>query len=234
MPTRVTSQFTWSYPAADGSYTIAAAGYHANGSGGTRSTPQVTLNRHMAIPPSSANAGWNDQINGVDIQWVPIVDQDVLYYRVYHQIGNGAPTVVAGCGQVNGTSCTDFSAPSPHPPAAPACSNPAQSYTQQNQYWVVGVDTDPTTGASRESTQLSPKVDANLCDHAPAAAGALAGTVSGGAVTLNWQAPSAPADSDPGDSIQAWRLYRWPFGQSAQFHGSRLQLVGAVDSSGAR
>jgi prepilin-type N-terminal cleavage/methylation domain-containing protein len=233
VPTGVTSQFTWSYPAADGSYTIAAAGYDANGNGGTRSTLQVTLNRHMAIPPASVNAGWNDQINAVDIQWVPSVDQDVLYYRVYQKVGNGPATPVAGCGQVNGTSCTDLSAPSPHPPAAPVCASPPQSYTQKDQYWVVGVDKDPTTGAPRESNQLSPKVDANLCDHPPTAPLALTGTVSGGAVTLDWQAPASPADSDPGDSIQAWRIYRWPFGQSTQFPGSRLQLVGAVDSSGS-
>lgn len=232
VPTSTSSQFTWSYPPADGSYAIAAAGYDANGNAGTRSTLQVTLNRHVAIPPATVNAGWNDQINGVDIQWVPSVDQDVLRYRVYHQVGNGAPTVVPGCGQVNGTSCTDLSAPSPHPPAAPVCAQPPQSYTQANPYWVVGVDTDPTTGAPRESTQLSPKVDANLCDHAPSAPVGLTGSLASGAVTLTWQAPASPVDPDPGDSIQAWRIYRWPSGQIAQFPGSRLQLVGAVDSSG--
>lgn len=233
VPTSTSSQFTWAYPAADGSYTIAASGYGANGNAGTRSTLQITLNRHVATPPASVNAGWNDQINGVDIQWVPSADQDVLYYRVYHQVGNGAPTVVPGCGQVNGTSCTDLSAPSPHPPVAPVCANPPQSYSQQNQYWVVGVDTNPITGQPRESTQLSPKVDANLCDHAPSAPVGLTGSLGGGAMTLNWQAPASPADADPGDSVQAWRIYRWPSGQGVQFPGSRLQLVGAVDSSGS-
>jgi type II secretory pathway pseudopilin PulG len=233
VPTGISSQFTWAYPPADGSYTIAAAGYDANGNGGTRSTLQATLNRHMAMPPASVNAGWNDQINGVDVQWVPSVDQDVLYYRVYHQYGNNAPAVVAGCAQVSGTSCTDLSAPSPHPPAAPACANPPQAYSQPDLYWVVGFDTDPATGLPRESTQQSPKADANLCDHAPSAPLGLTGSLSNGALTLNWQVPASPADPDPGDSIQAWRIYRWSSGQNAQFPGSRLQLVGAVDSSGS-
>jgi hypothetical protein len=61
----------------------------------------------------------------------------------------------------------------------------------------------------------------------------LTGSLSNGALTLNWQVPASPADPDPGDSIQAWRIYRWSSGQNAQFPGSRLQLVGAVDSSGS-
>ena len=231
-PTTNPSQFTWSFPPADGTYTIAAIGYDTSGKPGTRSTLQVTLNRHQALPPTTVNAGWNGQINGVDIQWVPSVDQDVQYYRVYHQYGASPAAVVAGCSQVNGTSCTDLSAPSPNPPKTPACTNPPQSYAQRNLYWVVGVDTDPTTGAPRESTQQSPQIDANLCDHSPSAPVGLTGSLAGGAMTLDWAVPPAPADPDPGDAIQAWRIYRWPSGQSAGFPSSRLQLVGAVDSSG--
>jgi hypothetical protein len=63
--------FTWLFPTADGTYTIAARAYDANGNQGTLSTLQITLNRHQAIAPTSLTAGWNAQINGVDIQWVP-------------------------------------------------------------------------------------------------------------------------------------------------------------------
>lgn len=232
VPSGSTSQFTWNFPTADGTYTLSARGLDANGNPGSTSSIQIVLNRHQAIPPASVTAGWDNLIAGVDVQWVPSVDQDILYYRVYRQYGAGSPTVVAACSQVTGTSCTDTSAPSPNPPATPlTCTNPPQSYTTADLYWVVGVDSDPTTGQPRESTQLSPKVDANLCDHSPLPPLTLTGTLSGGTMTLNWGAPS-PADPDSGDSVQGWRIYRWPSGQSAQFPGSRLTLVGATNSSG--
>jgi hypothetical protein len=151
---------------------------------------------------------------------------------VYHQYGNNAATVVSGCSQVAGTSCTDLSAPSPNPPSTPTCNATPQSYTTSNLYWVVGVDSDPTTGQPRESTSLSPKIDANLCDHAPSPPTGLNATVVNGSIKLTWSAPSSPVDPDPGDSIQAWRIYRWPASGSVQFPGNRLDLVGSVNSSG--
>jgi hypothetical protein len=125
-----------------------------------------------------------------------------------------------------------MSAPSPNPPATPTCNTTPQSYTTPNLYWVVGVDTDPSTGLARESTQLSTKIDANLCDHAPASPTGLSGTVAGGSLQLTWSAPSAPTDPDVGDSIQEWRIYRWTASGSVQFPTSRLDLVGALDSAG--
>jgi hypothetical protein len=233
VPTGTSSSFTWNFPTADGTYTIAARSYDSNGNTGTTSTLQITLNRHQAIPPSSISAGWNQQLGtngGVDLQWVPSIDQDIRYYNVYHKYGSSG-TAALVCSGVTGTSCTDLSATSPNPPATPTCNNPPQSYTTQNLYWVVGVDTDPTTGAARESTQQSPSIDANLCNHGPNAPTGLTATVSGGSVTLNWQAPS-PADQDSGDSLQAWRIYRWPTTRGVADPGDRLDLVGALDSSG--
>jgi hypothetical protein len=234
-----TSSFTWDLPATssgvyiDGTYTISAVGYDFNGHSGTRSTLQIVVNRHQVIAPTTLNAGWDTQLSGVDVQWVPSVDQDVLYYDVYHQVGTGTPTLVTGCTHVTGTSCSDLNAPSPNPPAAPTtCQSSATSYTTSNIYWVVGVDTDPSTGQPRESTAPSPKVDANLCDHAPYAPTNLTGTVSGTTLTLNWTAPSGTGDPDSWDQIQAWRVYRWAPGGSTQFPGSRLQLLGTLNSSG--
>jgi type II secretory pathway pseudopilin PulG len=224
-----TSSFTWVFPTADGTYTIAARVYDSNGNVGTESTLQITLNRHQAIAPTSLTAGWNAQIGGVDVQWVPSVDQDILYYNVYHRYGSG-PAILA-CSHVTGTSCTDMSAVSPNPSTEPTCTSTNQSYTTSNNYWVVGVDTDPSTGLPRESTNTSPTDDANLCDHPPHAPTGLTGTLSGGSMTLSWTAPS-PADPDSWDSIQEWRIYRWPTSQSATFPGSRLDLVGSKNGSG--
>jgi hypothetical protein len=206
--------------------------YDANGNSGTRSTVVVNLNRHQVIAPTSFSAGWNDLTGGVEAQWVPSVDQDVLYYHVYRQYGRIAAQLVATCGasgNVTGTSCADapesaFAPPIPSARPNP-CTSSSQSYTTTDYYWVVGVDTDPTTRLPRESTAQSPQVDANLCDHQPYAPSTLRGTLNNGQLSLTWNAPS-PATPDGWGSIQAWRIYRWPSSRGVQIPGDRYQLVG--------
>jgi Tfp pilus assembly protein PilV len=231
-PSGTSSSFTWNPPTADGTYAIAAVAYDANGSSGTRSTVVVTLNRHQVIAPTSFSAGWNDLIGGVESQWVPSVDQDVLYYHVYRKYGSNAAQLVATCGasgNASGTSCADapeaaFAPPIPSARPNP-CTSSSQSYTTTDYYWVVGVDTDPSTGAARESTAQSPRVDANLCDHQPYAPSTLSGTLSSGQLALTWDTPS-PAAPDGWESVQAWRVYRWPSSRGVQIPGDRYQLVG--------
>jgi type II secretory pathway pseudopilin PulG len=236
-PSGTTSQFTWVYPTVlangrtqtiDGIYTITGVAFDANGHSGTRSSLQITLNEHDAIAPTNLVAGWNGQLNqganrgGVDVQWAPSVDRDVLYYDVYRKYGSGAQTLV--CSAVTGTSCTDLNASSPNPPAVPAtCSAfPGQSYTTADNYWVVGVDT--MNGSPRISSQQSNTMDANLCDHPPSPPTGLTAASLNGTVKLSWSA--APADPDSGDSITGYRIYRWPVGGTVQFPGSRLNLTG--------
>lgn len=228
-PSGTSSSFTWSFPTADGTYTITAVAYDTNGSSGTRSTVVVNLNRHPVIAPTSFSAGWNDLTGGVEVQWVPSVDQDVLYYHVYRQYGGNAAQLVATCGNVSGTSCADAPESALAPPLPSArpnpCTSSSQSYTTTDYYWVVGVDTDPATGAPRESAVQSPKVDANLCDHQPYAPTTLSGTLANGQLSLTWDAPS-PAAPDSWESVQAWRVYRWPSTRGVQIPGDRYQLVG--------
>jgi type II secretory pathway pseudopilin PulG len=231
-PSGTSSSFAWQLPTADGTYAITAVAYDANGQSGTRSTVLVNLNRHQVIAPTLLNAGWNDLIGGAEIQWVPSVDQDVLYYHVYRQYGSNAPELVATCGasgDVTGTSCVDAPQPALAPPIPSArpnpCTGPSQSYTTTNYYWVVGVDTNPSTRQPRESTAQSPQVDANLCNHQPYAPSTLSGTLDDGQLTLTWDAPS-PAAPDGWQSIQAWRIYRWPSSRGVQMPGDRYELVG--------
>lgn len=231
-PSGTSSSFTWNFPTPDGTYAITAVAYDENGNSGTRSTVVVSLNRHQVIAPTSFSAGWNDLTGGVEAQWIPSVDQDVLYYRVYRQHGSGAAQLVATCGasgNVTGTSCADAPQPALAPPIPSVrpnpCTGPAQSYTTTNYYWVVGVDTDPSTRVPRESTARSPQVDANLCDHQPYAPSTLSGTLADGQLALTWNAPS-PAAPDAWNSIQAWRVYRWPSSRAVQIPGDRYQLVG--------
>lgn len=235
-PGGTSSSFTWGLPQVsgvyiDGTFTITAIAYDSNGNAGTRSTLQVTVNRHVAIAPASVSAGWNAQINGVDIQWLPSIDQDLLYYQVWHQIGTGAAsqvTTVPCASTILQTSCYDLSAPAPT--EIPACAG--IDVGTSDKYWVLGVDTDPSTGQPRPSTALSPSVDANICDHPPNAPVSLLGTLSNGTMSLSWTMPS-PQDPDSGDSIQGWRIYRWTQGGTVQFPGSRYALVGVTGGGGS-
>ena len=227
-PGSTTSTFTWVFPSADGTYTISARAFDANGNSGTKSQLQITVNLHQAIPPATVYAGYNQQVGGVDVQWVPSVDQDVLYYNVYRQtpgVGNGSPVKV--CSAITGLSCSDLTATSPLPEPA-TCATSSTSFTNVANYWVVGVDTNSSTGLPRESTSQSTHIDANLCDHPPAAPTNLTGTASGSQITLNW---TAPTDPDSWDSVQFWRIYRYS-GASPNFPGDRYTLIGALDSSG--
>jgi prepilin-type N-terminal cleavage/methylation domain-containing protein len=247
-PAGTTSSFTWSIPftggnSIDGTYSISAIALDANGNSGTRSTIQVTVNEHPVIAPASFNAGYDQQIGGVDIQWVPSVDQDVLYYNVYHKWGNQSPQIA--CSAVTGTSCTDTSnMQAEAPPVSSPCTY-QQSYSggKSNVYWVVGVDRDPTTNAPRDpnsgvpgpngSLYQSKPVDANLCDHPPSAPTNLSGSLSaGGDFNLSWFTPAAPVDPDSssGDTIADWRVYRWPASQGSTPQltlANRLQFIGA-------
>lgn len=231
-PSSTKTSFTWVFPSADGTYTISAQAFDANGNSGTKSQLQITVNLHQAIPPSTVHAGYDQQISGggVDIQWVPSVDQDVLYYNVYRQtpgVGNGLPVKV--CSAVTGLSCTDQTASSPLPEPA-TCATSSTSFTNAANYWVVGVDTNSSTGQPRESTSTSTAVDANLCDHPPSAPTNLTGTLSNGQIVLSW---TAPTDPDSWDSIQYWRIYRYT-GTSPSDPANRYSLIGTLDSTGSQ
>jgi type IV pilus assembly protein PilV len=239
-PAGTTSSFTWTLPQADGIYSISAVGYDPNGNAGTRSTLLVTVNRHPVIPPGASswgvnpasgafNAGFDQRIGAVDVQWNPSIDQDVLYYNVYRSINGAAATLV--CSHVTGTTCTDTTAQAPPNPAN--CTY-QQSYGTTSVYYVDGWDTDSSTNIPRESTATSTKIDANLCDNPPSTPSNLAGTLNNGALNLSWTAPAYPGDPDSGDYIQAWRIYRWPASQGPTPQltvGNRLQLVGAGTGS---
>lgn len=263
-PGGLTSSFTWDIPTAtvggtlytiDGTYSISAIAYDANGNSGTRSTLQVSVNEHPVLAPATIVAGFDGKINsgtlgvqgGVDIQWVPSVDQDVLYYNVYHQVtAGGVRTTTQACSDVTGTSCTDTSpltiGAAPIWPTATVCGNPRQSYTTTNLYWVVGVDRypdgtlrDPNTNTPGATAFQTPPEDANVCDHPPNPPSNLGYALSGGSLNLSWAAPAAPVDPDTadGDTISSWRLYRWPATQGATpplTVANRLQLIGAGGS----
>lgn len=237
IPTGNPSSFTWNFAKLpDGQYLISAQAFDRRGLPGVASSESISLNRQEATPPATFNAGANGLV-GTDIQWVPSTDQDLKEYRVYRQIGTDAPVLV-GTRQLNQpTALVDTTAPPP--PAPPAtCQSSSQSYTTPVVYWVVGVDTDPITGQPRESSLTSTHVDADVCNHPPQTIpdNSLTGTTNAdGTVSLHWSMPPAPADPDPGDSIQSWRIYRWPANPARPVldPDDRYAFIGAVDGPGS-
>jgi hypothetical protein len=240
-PSGLTSSFSWTIPTSgantiDGIYSITAVAYDPNGNAGTRATLPVTINEHPVVAPTTFNAGFDQQIGGVDVQWIPSVDQDVLYYHVYHQYGSnvmGPVSCLTASGivttDVTGTSCTDVNGymNAEKPPTKPCTYLSQYPGGTSNFYWVVGVDRDPVTNQPRESTAQSMQIDANLCDHPPNAPTNLTGSLSSGALNLSWSLPASPLDPDSGDSISSWRIYRWsPSQGSSPQVSNRLQLVG--------
>jgi hypothetical protein len=182
---------TWSFSwrisgVLDGSYLVGAQALDAQGRSGSSKALTVTLNRFLPLAPEGFAAGRNGGI--VDIEWLPNSEGDIVGYRVYRQVGTGAPVDV--CGLVTESVCKDDS-----PPDVDAV-----------DYWAVAVDRAPD-GSYREGTrsQLRTVTKANTRPFAPTDLTISVGT--DGSATLQWAAPS-PADPDSGDSIQFFRIYR--------------------------
>jgi hypothetical protein len=174
----------------DGSYIVGARAVDANGTSGATRTVTITVNRRQPFPPTGVAAGRNGTV--VDIEWRPNKERDVLGYRVYRSTGSGWTQVCPTSGNVvTGTTCQDFTPPP----------------TGTLQYYVVAVDTK-TDGTLREGDQSSTVTvtTGNTRPNPPTNLSA-SSTNNGATTVLVWSAPN-PADPDPGDSIQFYRIYR--------------------------
>ncbi len=190
----------------DGNYIVstqAVTGIGANGVPGQLKPLTVTINRNEPYPVCGLAGGF-DQMTaaghpvGVDLEWLPNPERDVIGYRVIRLQG--------GTDASNKTIC-DTSLATSFPYTASGCvctSQTACVYTSPRnttgtvQYEVTALDRDPTSGNPRQ-TSTNPRVinvDQGTND-APAFSGA---TISGG--TITW-----PAASDP-DGILYYRIYR--------------------------
>ena len=204
----------------DGTYEISAIAYDANGKAGTVGKVSVVLNRSAPAMPGTFYGGrdieltGNGTIGGVDIDWLPVADLDILYYRVYSKVGTGTPVLEY---QTPGPSVTDWTdltvAANPNSWGGGGCAGPPADRSSPVYYYVVAVDQNGTT--PREGTPTASD-DVNGCNHKPKNVGGLNVTDNGnGTATVTWSQPGSPVDPDSGDTIIGYRIYRWPSSVSA-------------------
>ena len=105
-PSGGTAQFTWQLGTVnsgsevfDGTYEVSATAIDANGDSGTQGSVQVQVNRRVPVAPAGFLSGrdtvilGNGTIGGVDVEWLPVPDKDILYYRIYRNSGS-SPVLV--------------------------------------------------------------------------------------------------------------------------------------------
>jgi Tfp pilus assembly protein PilV len=183
---------TWDYASLDdGTYVVGAEAYDRYGVSGPGRSLNVTLNRY---PPRKVLrlAGGRVTVGGstfVELEWSANTERDIVGYRVYRRPSSGAPIEV--CALQSATTCRDSSAPA----------------TGDLTYYAVAYDNGPA-GALRAGT-ASDDLTVVESNTPPSAVINLTATANGnGTTTLKWTRPPSPADPDPGDGIDFYRVYR--------------------------
>ncbi len=196
----------------DGTYEVGARAADPFGRARTPVSQSVLLNRCTPWPVAALAAGHSFTGGVTDIEWSPPADGDIIGYRVYK--GASMATMVPACGlgagdwlPVSDRACTDAQA------------LPGTSYF----YFVAAVDRSPQ-GAVRVG-YVSGVVVARA-NHPPGRVTGLDATRAGTDVTLTWTASS---DSDAGDQVTAYRIYRVPSGATPGI-ADRVGRVSALDA----
>ena len=100
----------------------------------------------------------NGSIGGVDVEWLPVPDKDILYYRVYRSTGSN-PVLVNQTSGPGVNSYTDRTVPANPTTWSAPCSNPRQAAASQLYYYVVAVDQSgpsPREGARPRKSTSTP------------------------------------------------------------------------------
>ena len=175
-PSGGTAQFTWQLgtvgsgsEVVDGTYEVSATAIDANGDSGTQGSIQVQVNRRAPVAPTGFLAGrdtvilGNGSIGGVDVEWLPVADKDILYYRIYRDDGSG-PVLVHETSGPGVNSYTDRTVPANPTTWSAPCSNPRQAAASQLYYYVVAVD---QSGPSPREGAQTAQIDVNSCNTPP-------------------------------------------------------------------
>jgi Tfp pilus assembly protein PilV len=196
--------FNWPIPSSvvDGLYLIGAQGFSSSDQSGTEKAISIVLNRFRPARPATFRGGRNGAL-GLEFEWSPSPDRDVVGYRVYRVVGTAPATTDT---LVCSTATTD--------PLPTSCR--AADVAGDRNYYVVAIApaccgvAPPTREESVRPTQAQTLlVTANVRPNPPQSLTAVR-TNNGVSevVTLTWQAPAAPAGGEASDTIQYYRIYR--------------------------
>jgi hypothetical protein len=167
----------------DGTYLVGARALDAAGTSGAERELTITLNRSAPVAPTGVAAGHG--ISGVDVEWLPNPEGDVVGYRAFRRTPAGSWQTA--CPLSVQTSCTDTSAPG----------------SVALEYEVIAYDRD-AQGATRAGAASSIQ-SVGLLNNPPTIPPTLQGTTSGNDTTLTW---TGSTDPDSGDSVDFYRVYR--------------------------
>jgi type II secretory pathway pseudopilin PulG len=225
-PSGQTATFNWTLGTlgaagsiVDGTYEISATAFDANGNAGNIGTVQVQINRRAPAAVTylagrnNIESG-NGTIGGVDVEWLPSDDKDILYYRIYSKTGTNGTRVLeyqtTNTNEANWTDLTIAALPNYTGQSAwPTDCDPFPADPTPVYYWMVAVDQNGSTPREGTPTALT---DVNACNHRPKTVTGFVKTANlDGTVTFSWDTPTAPVDPDvpAGDTILGYRIYRW-------------------------
>jgi type II secretory pathway pseudopilin PulG len=169
----------------DGTYVVSAKGVDEFGQAGTAKASTVIVNRRVPYPPPNPDAGRNN--GNAYLEWGASSERDVEGYRVY-RVQSGSDQLV--CALTRISRCRENGMPS-----------------GDQQYYVVAVDRDSSGNlrdGDRSAMVTIPGVDTPPTAP-PNSPPPIVATKSGSNTVLSW---IAATDSDAGDSIQFYRIYR--------------------------
>jgi prepilin-type N-terminal cleavage/methylation domain-containing protein len=181
-PVNVAGSTPYSNEVLDGVYSVTAKGVDQFGQAGTAKASTIIVNRRAPYPPPNPHAGRNDG-NNAYIEWGANSEGDVEGYRVFRVQAGGDVQV---CSLTRLTRCQENGMPS-----------------GDQQYYVVAVDRDATGLRNGDKSTYVTVPGTDVAPSAPTNVHAVKnGTTS---TVISW---NASTDTDAGDSVQFYRIYR--------------------------
>lgn len=199
--TQTTWGFSWDLGSVeDGTYLVSAQAFDEFGESGASKTETILLNRFYPDTPKPPVGGRNGAF-GVELEWEPNPERDVVGYRVYRTDVGSVPSPLD-------TRVCETSVEDPLPTSCRETPAPPDSPLVTYHYYVVAVAPARIGTGLEESirpTDLAPAQVLAVGDSndAPTAPSAITAVRSDEGVTLTWTAAS-----DPDGSIRYYRIYR--------------------------
>ena len=199
------SQTTWGFSwniadVEDGAYLVSAQAFDEFGESGASKTETILLNRFYPDTPKPPVGGRNGAF-GVELEWEPNPERDVVGYRVYRVLLGNIPSALD-------TKVCETSVEDPLPTSCRETPAPPVQPLVSYHYYVVAVAPARIGTGLEESIRPTGLGSGNTLavgdgNDAPTAPAGITAVRSDEGVTLTWTAAS-----DPDGSIRYYRIYR--------------------------